>query len=126
MAEGWTKNLKENVIEPYSAGIENRGLNPNTIKVMAEIGIDISNHHSKHIDELKDIQFDYVITLCSHANKHCPVFPEKVKVIHIPFDDPPRLAKEAKTEEEDLAIYRRVRDKIKTFIENLPDNIRNK
>ena len=126
MAEGWAAHLKSDVIEPYSAGIETHGLNPNAVKVMAEAGVDISGHHSKHLNEFKDIDFDYVITVCDNAHESCPMFPRKTKVIHVGFDDPPRLAKEAKTEEETLNIYRRVRDEIKAFVEKLPDNIRRK
>jgi arsenate reductase len=124
MAEGWTRCLKGDVLEPYSVGIETHGLNTNAVKVMAEAGVDISSHHSKHLEELKDVDFDYVITVCDNVYESCPMFPGKTKLIHVGFDDPPRLAKEAKTEGEALDIYRRVRDKIKTFIEDLPDNIR--
>ena len=123
MAEGWTRHLKGEVIEPYSAGIETHGLNPNAVKVMAEVGVDISAHHSKHVDELKDIDFDYVITVCDNANESCPMFACKTKVLHVGFEDPPSLAKTAKTEQQALDIYRRVRDEIKQFVERLPDNL---
>jgi arsenate reductase len=120
MAEGWTRHLKGDLIEPYSAGIATHGLNSNAVKVMAEAGVDISRHRSKHVSELKDISFDYVVTVCGHANDSCPVFPGKTKVVHVGFDDPPKLAAEAKTEEEALAHYRRVRDEIRAFVEKLP------
>lgn len=120
MAEGWCKYLKGDMIEPYSAGIETHGLNQNAVKVMAEVGVDISGHRSKYIDELKNINFDYVVTVCGHANEHCPMFPGKTKVIHVGFDDPPKLAEEAKTEQEALNCYRRVRGEIRTFVEKLP------
>ena len=123
IAEGWTRHLKGNIIEPYSAGIETHGLNPYAVKVMAEAGVDISEHRSKHVDELKDINFDYVITVCGHANEHCPMFPGKTRVIHVGFDDPPKLAKGAKTEQEALNFYRRVRDEIRDFINTLPQSI---
>ena len=123
IAEGWAKHLKGNIIEPYSAGIETHGLNPYAVKVMAEEGVDISKHRSKHVDELKGINFDYVITVCSHANKHCPIFPGKTRMIHVAFDDPPKLAKKAKTEQEALNSYRRVRDEIKDFVDTLPQAI---
>jgi arsenate reductase len=123
MAEGWTRYLKGEVIEPYSAGIETHGLNPNAVKVMAEVGVNISGHRSKHVDELKDIDFDYVITVCDNAHESCPMFARKTKVLHVGFDDPPRLAKIAKTEQQILEIYRRVRDEIKQFVERLPDNL---
>jgi arsenate reductase (thioredoxin) len=120
MAEGFARALKGDVIEPYSAGVEVRGLDPRAVKVMAEAGIDISKHRSKHVRELMDIPFDYVITLCDHANQTCPVFPGKVKRVHAGFDDPPTLAKNAVSEAEALPHYRRVRDEIRTFIEQLP------
>ena len=121
MAEGWTRQLKGETIEPHSAGIETHGLNPHAVKVMAEAGVDISHHRSKHVDELKEVPFDYVVTVCGHANEHCPTFPGRTKVVHVGFDDPPKLAGTAGTEEEALDCYRRVRDEIKTFIEKLPD-----
>ena len=121
MAEGWAKHLKADVIEAYSAGIETHGLNPNAVKVMAEAGVDISGHHSKHLNELKNIDFDYVITVCNNAHESCPMFPGNTKVVHVGFDDPPKLAKDAATEEAELDIYRGVRDDIKAFIEKLPE-----
>jgi len=123
MAEGWAKKLKSDVIEPYSAGIETHGLNPNAVKVMAEAGVDISSHRSKHLDELKDIDFDCVVTVCDNAHEHCPIFPGKTRLIHAGFDDPPRLAENAKTQEEALNHYRRVRDEIRDFIETLPETL---
>ena len=92
MAEGWARKLKGDMIEPYSAGIETHGLNPNAVKVMAEAGIDISGHRSKRLDELRGVPFDYVVTVCDHANQSCPIFPGKVKRMHVGFDDPPRLS----------------------------------
>ncbi len=120
MAEGWARRLKGDVIEPYSAGIETHGLNPKAVKVMAEAGVDISNHRSKHLDDLRDVTFDYVVTVCDNANESCPVFPGKVRRLHVNFDDPPRLATNAKSEEEALGYYRRVRDEIRAFVERLP------
>jgi arsenate reductase len=119
MAEGWAKHLKMDKIDAYSAGVSPKPLDPRAVQVMAEVGIDISSHHSKHLDELKDIRFDYVITVCDSARESCPVFPGKTKVIHVGFDDPPQLAKQARTENEALNIYRRVRGEIKNFIEKL-------
>jgi arsenate reductase (thioredoxin) len=124
MAEGWTRHLKSDIIEPYSAGIETHGLNPLAVKVMAEAGVDISNHRSKHLNEVKDMTFDYVITVCDAANESCPFFPGKTVRIHKSFDDPPKLAKSAGTEEA-LVHYRRVRDEIRTFIEGMPGNLEN-
>jgi arsenate reductase len=124
MAEGWAKHLKGDVIEPYSAGIENHGLNPDAVRVMAEAGVDISGHRSKHLAELDGIEFDCVITVCGHANEQCPAFPGKTKVVHVGFDDPPKLAQGAATEEARLAPYRRVRDEIRVYVESLPDVLR--
>ena len=123
MAEGWAKALKSDVIEAYSAGIETHGMNPRAIKVMAEAGVDISCHRSKNVSELMEVPFDYVVTVCGNAHETCPMFPGKAKVVHVGFDDPPKLAKDAKTEEEALAHYRRVRDEIKAFVLALPDAI---
>ena len=121
MAEGWTRHLRADCIEACSAGIETHGLNPEAVKVMAEAGVDISKHRSKHVDEVQGIPFDYVVTVCDHAAEHCPIFPGKAEVIHRSFDDPPRLARNARSEEEALMLYRRVRDEIKFFVEALPE-----
>ena len=123
MAEGWARKLKSDQIEPYSAGIETHGLNPNAVKVMAEAGVDISHQQSKNVDTLSDVDFDYVVTVCGHANENCPVFPRKSKVIHVGFDDPPKLAKNSASPEEALGHYRRVRDEIRHFIERLPGSL---
>jgi arsenate reductase len=120
MAEGWAKRLKHDSIDAYSAGIEPHGMNEIAVKVMKEVGIDISAHRSKHINELRDVPFDFVVTVCDNAHESCPVFAGNTKVMHVGFDDPPRLAKAAKTEAEALAHYRRVRDEIRSFIETLP------
>jgi arsenate reductase len=123
MAEGWAKHLKADSIEPYSAGIETHGLNPTAVHVMAEAGVDISGQRSKHVRELWDIPFDYVVTVCDNAHESCPLFPAATRVVHVGFDDPPRLATAAKTEEERLAVYRRVRDEIHAFVETLPASL---
>lgn len=120
MAEGWARHLKGDAIEAYSAGIETHGLNPNAVKVMAEAGADISGHRSKHLGEVKDVPFDYVVTVCDHAHESCPLFPGSTKVVHVGFDDPPRLARQAANEEEAINCYRRVRDEIKAFVASLP------
>ncbi len=121
MAEGWARQLKGDVIEAYSAGIEKHGMNPHAVKVMAEAGVDISKHYSKTTAELGPVVFDYVVTVCGHANETCPVFPAKTKVVHVGFEDPPKLTKELPDGEEKLAVYRRVRDEIRRFVETLPD-----
>ncbi len=121
MAEGWARHLKSDIFEACSAGIEKHGLNPSAVKVMAEAGVDISGQQSNLIDELPVTEFDYVITLCGHANETCPFFPGPK--IHVGFDDPPSLTAEAKNEAEALSHYRRVRDEIKAFVEGLPESL---
>jgi len=111
------------VLEPYSAGIETHGLNPNAVKVMVEAGVDISTQRSKNVADLRDVSFDYVVTVCGHAHETCPMFSGKAKVVHVDFDDPPKLAKEAKSEEEALDHYRRVRDEIRDFVARLPEGL---
>ena len=123
MAEGWCRHLKGDVIEAYSAGIETHGLNPNAVKVMAEAGVDISGHTSQHVDAFASVAFDYVITVCDHAHESCPMFAGRARVVHVGFDDPPRLAKAARTEQEAMDCYRRVRDEIRAFVEGMPGNI---
>ena len=124
MAEGWAKTLKNDEISCWSAGIEKHGLNPLAVKAMAEAGVDISQQESNAIDELPVKEFDWVITLCGHADETCPFFPGKR--IHVGFDDPPKLAEQAATDEEKLVHYRRVRDEIKEFILSLPDSLSSK
>ena len=127
MAEGWARTLKSDVIEAYSAGIETHGMNPSAVRVMREAGVDITTQRSKNVREVLDVPFDYVVTVCGHANETCPVFPgRKTKVVHVGFDDPPKLAKTAKDEEEALGHYRRVRDEIRAFIETLPRALNDK
>ena len=126
IAEGFTRRLKKGEIEARSAGLEPKGIDPRAIKTMAEVGIDISSQSSTSIDEIKYIEFDYVITLCDNAQKTCPSFPAKTSIIHEGFEDPPRLAENARDEEEAMQHYRRVRDQIKTFVEQLPDTLLNR
>lgn len=123
MAEGWTRALKGDLFEAYSAGIETHGLNPAAVRVMAEAGVDISSHRSKHVREFLNAGIDYVVTVCDSAAEACPIFPGKAKIVHHSFQDPPALAKTAKTEEEALGHYRRVRDEIKAFVETLPRSL---
>ena len=123
MAEGWARHLKGGEIEPWSAGIEKHGLNPNAVKVMAEAGVDISAQQSRRVEELPVREFDWVVTVCGHANENCPIFPGKARVVHVGFDDPPKLAAGATTEEEALGQYRRVRDEIRAFVETLPGSL---
>jgi arsenate reductase (thioredoxin) len=120
MAEGWARHLRGDVIEPYSAGIEKHGMNPHAVKVMAEAGVDLSKHHSKTLEDMGSVPFDFVVTVCGHANEHCPIFPGKAKVVHVGFEDPPKLTRWMADGEEKLAVYRRVRDEIRRFVETLP------
>jgi arsenate reductase len=120
MAEGWARHLKGDVIEAWSSGIKAHGMNPHAVDVMAEVGVDITGQTSKTVETILHVPFDFVITVCGHANETCPVFPGHAKVIHVGFDDPPKLAKDAKSPEEALGHYRRVRDEIKAFILTLP------
>ncbi|ACX53014.1 Protein-tyrosine phosphatase, low molecular weight [Ammonifex degensii KC4] len=116
MAEGWARHLKAGVLEPYSAGTAPTAVHPLAIKVMAEAGVDISGQRAKHIDELRDIEFDLVVTLCDSARESCPVPPRAKRVIHRSFPDP---AKTEGSEEEVLAAFRHVRDLIRDFIAEL-------
>jgi len=127
MAEGWARALKNDVVEAYSAGIETHGLNPNAVQVMSEADVDITGQKSENIKDLLNIPFDVVITVCGHAHENCPIFPANARVVHVGFDDPPALARElaaqGATEEEQLDAYRRVRNEIKAFVEQLPNNL---
>jgi arsenate reductase (thioredoxin) len=123
MAEGWARLLKSDEIDPYSAGTDPAGLDRLAVKAMAEAGVDISGHRSKHMDEFRHMTFDFVITVCDSANEACPLFPGKTTRIHRDFDDPPKLAEQARTEEEALIHYRRVRDEIHAWIEAMPQNL---
>ena len=124
MAEAWTRELKGETFDPYSAGVEARGIDPFAIQVMKEVGVDISGQQSKNVDTLQDIEFDYVVTLCSHAQEVCPFFPARTSVIHVAFDDPPALAAQGGTKQEDaLKHYRRVRDEIRHFVRGFPETL---
>lgn len=123
MAEGWARHLKRDLIEAFSAGIETHGLNPHAITVMAEAGVDLSGHRSKTPADLGPVAFDYVVTVCGHADENCPVFPAGTKVVHVGFEDPPKLTKHLPDGEEKLAVYRRVRDEIRRFVESLPGSL---
>ena len=128
MAEGWTRRLKGDLIEAFSAGIETHGLNPNAIAVMGEAGIDISAQYSDNIRDYLDTGLDWVITVCDHASETCPVFPGSVKRMHVSFPDPPAMARElaakGASEEEQLDCYRKVRDRIRDFVQTLPEALR--
>ena len=123
MAEGWGKHLYPGRYDFYSTGTEKHGLNPLAVKVMAEAGVDISGQRSKLLSELGPIAFDYVITVCDHANEQCPLFPGKAIKLHREFPDPPRLAQTAASEEEVLSHYRAVRDAIREYLTTLPADL---
>lgn len=118
MAEGWGKAFKADSFNFYSAGTKKHGLNPNAVKVMQEAGVDISSHQSNTTDELPKVTMDYVFTVCSDAHENCPFFPGG-KIIHVGFDDPPRLTKDMEDEEQKLSVYRRVRDEIEKMVMNI-------
>ena len=123
MAEAFTLHLKGDQIEALSAGVAPKGIDPRAIKAMSETGIDMANQGSKSLNQVMHRQFDYVVTLCDNAQKTCPSFPGKTRVIHVGFDDPPKLAATAKDEEAAMLHYRRVRDEIKAFVEKLPESL---
>ncbi len=123
MAEGWARALKGDMLEAYSAGLVKHGMDACAVKVMAEAGVDISWQYSKTPAELRPVEFDYVVTVCEHADESCPVFPARTKVVHAGFDDPPRLTKDLPDGEEKTAVYRRVRDEIRAFVETLPESL---
>ena len=119
MAEGLMRHAWGGRFEVCSAGLEKHGLNPLAVKVMQELGIDISAQRSKTLEELGPRPFDYVITVCGHAGEHCPVFPGRTTRLHRGFDDPPKLAAGARSEAEALPHYRRVRDEISAYVKEL-------
>lgn len=123
MAEGWARYLKSDRIKPYSAGAEKRIIDPFAVKVMAEVGIDISGQKSKLINELEEKDFDYVVTICDDALEKCPIFHGKTKQLHHAFDNPPELVLRLDSEQDILRIYRRVRDEIRAFVDGMPENL---
>jgi len=122
IAEGWARKYWGHEFNVYSAGTKKHGMNERAIKVMKEVGVDISAHHSKTTDELPDVAFDYVITVCDHAHENCPYFPG-TKLIHVGFQDPPALTRNMANEEEILTVYRQVRDEIESFIKDIKKNL---
>jgi arsenate reductase len=121
IAEGYLRHFANGRAEIYSAGIETHGVNPRAIETMREDGIDISNHTSNNIDEYRDIDFDFVITVCDNAKERCPFFPTTAKKFHQNFADP---AKATGTEEEIKEEFRQVRQQIKTYCKKfIADNL---
>lgn len=125
MAEGWARALWPKEIEVFSAGTRPQKVNPLAVRAMREVGVDISGHRSKVFEALGG-EFDVVVTVCDSAREACPVMPgvDGARVVHAGFEDPPRLAEGARTEEEALGHYRRVRDEIRAFVEGLPGALR--
>lgn len=120
MAEGFCRKYWGNEFNVFSAGTKKHGMNNRAMKVMKEVGVDISSHYSKTVEELPNIKFDFVITVCDSAKESCPFFPGG-KIIHIGFQDPPALTKDMSDEDEILSVYRKVRDEIESAIKNLKD-----
>jgi len=114
MAEAYGKNYLENY-NVYSAGLEKHGLNPYMLKVMKEDGYEMQGHYSKTLNDVKDIDFDVVVTVCGHAGETCPMYLKKARIIHKGFEDP---AQATGREEEILGQFRKVRDEIKSYIKN--------
>jgi arsenate reductase (thioredoxin) len=114
MAEGILRHDGKDAFEVESAGVNPGALRPEAIQAMQEIGIDISGHRSKSVDEFLGQEFDYIITVCNNAKETCPVFPGKARRIHQSFEDPPPPG--AKSAEETLSIFRRVRDEIREWM----------
>lgn len=122
IAEGWARHLKGDVIDAYSAGIIPAGLSRMAVEIMAEAGVDISAQRSKHVEELKDIEFNYVVTLCDSARESCPVFPRKTRHLHKTFEDPMFITG---NEEQIKAAFVKLRDQMKEFIEKMPEILEN-
>lgn len=112
VAEGYLRHFADNTATVYSAGIEAHGVNPRAIETMKEDGIDISRQTSNTVDEYKDLEFDFVITVCDNAKERCPVFPSKAMKLHRNFPDP---AKAKGTEEDIREQFRNVREQIKSY-----------
>lgn len=121
MAEGLLRHDSGQMIEVESAGTRPGRVRPEAIAVMKEIGIDISGHRSKSVDEFLDQDFDYVITVCDNAKETCPVFLKETTKIHHSFDDPAALEG---AEEERLSLFRRVRDEIRDYLHEFQNSIR--
>jgi arsenate reductase len=123
IAEGWARVLKPDQYEAYSAGTDPKGLDLNAVQVMQEASVDISGHQSTSVEQLGPIEFDVVVTVCDHANENCPVFVGAPRVVHIPFEDPPKLATKETDKQKAVDHYRRVRDEIRNFVAGLPDSL---
>jgi len=123
MAEGFARALKGEEIKAYSAGVEAHALNPRAVRVMAEAGVDLADRQPRALEELANIRFDYVVTVCNSAREHCPVFTGRARIVPVSFEDPVKPTSDDASEEEALESYRRVRDQIRAFVEGLPGNL---
>ena len=119
MAEGLLRHDAGNIFDVYSGGVEPTRVRPEAVEAMNDIGIDISSHRSKSVDEFTGQEFDYVITVCDNANEQCPIFPGKTKRIHWSFADPAAVKGD---EDVRLAVFRRVRDEIRLQLRRLADS----
>lgn len=130
MAEGWAHHLHDDRLEAFSAGVAPGGVDPRAVAVMGEAGVDLPGQASEHVDDLlrrldeRGEALDWVITVCDAARESCPVFPRRTRTLHRSFEDPPRLAAGAASDEEALEHYRRVRDRIREFVASLPESLR--
>jgi len=127
MGEGWARALLGGRVDACSAGTDPQGLNPLAVRAMREVGVDISGHTSKPIEACDPATLDLVVTVCGHAHEHCPVFMNangRTRVVHRGFDDPPRAAAGAASDEAAMEHYRRVRDEIRAFVETVPALLR--
>ncbi len=122
MAEGWCRHFWSHTYDCYSAGIQKHGMNARAIKVMKEAGVDISKHYSKTTDELLKEEFDFIVTVCDAAKETCPYL-SGATIVHMGFEDPPRLTQNMNDEGEIMKIYQRVRDEIKDAIQKLPKHL---
>lgn len=121
IAEGYLRYFAKDKAEIYSAGVETHGVNPKAIAIMKEVGIDISKHTSNNIEEYRNIEFDFVITVCDNAKERCPFFSSKAIKFHHNFPDP---AKVMGTEEDILEAFRDVRQQIKDYSQQfVADNL---
>lgn len=123
MAEGWARALHGPRLDAASAGTQPGGVHPLAVRAMAEAGVDLSGHQSEHVDRLRGEPFDLVITLCDSARDSCPAWVGAGRVLHMGFDDPPRLAAGAANDNEALPHFRRVRDEIRDFVAALPEQL---
>jgi len=123
MAEAFAKELKGDLITVFSAGSSPEKIDPLAVKAMEEEGIDISMARSKHVDELKNIDFDHIISVCGHPGEVCPMYPGTTRTLHVGFESPALMAGNAENEEEALRFYRRIREQIRRFIITIPESL---